>query len=43
MGNEITETDASKGQPKEAEIIRKLMKENNLFAMVGLLNREKGP
>ena len=42
MGNEITETDASKGQPKEAESIRKLMKENKLFAMVGTIEPRKG-
>ena len=42
LGNEITETDASKGQPKEAESIRKLMKENNLFAMVGTIEPRKG-
>ena len=42
MGNEITETDASKGQPKEAEIIRRLMKENNLFVMVGTIEPRKG-
>ena len=42
LGNEITETDASKGQPKEAEIIRKLMKENNLFVMVGTIEPRKG-
>ena len=34
--------DASKGQPKEAESIRKLMKENNLFAMVGTIEPRKG-
>ena len=42
MGNEITETDASKGQPKEAEIVRKLMKKNQLFAMVGTIEPRKG-
>ena len=42
LGNEITETDATKGQPKEAESIRKLMKENKLFAMVGTIEPRKG-
>ena len=42
MGNEITENDATKGQPKEAESIRKLMKENKLFAMVGTIEPRKG-
>ena len=42
LGNEITETDASKGQPKEADSIRELMKENNLFAMVGTIEPRKG-
>ncbi|MDA9689902.1 glycosyltransferase [Betaproteobacteria bacterium] len=42
LGNEITKTDASKGQPEEAEIIRKLMKEDNLFAMVGTIEPRKG-
>ena len=42
LGNEITETDASKGQPKEAESIRKLMEENNLFATVGTIEPRKG-
>ena len=42
MGNEITETDATKGQPKEAESIRKFMQENKLFAMVGTIEPRKG-
>ena len=42
MGNEITETDANKGQPKEAENIRKLIKENKLFAIVGTIEPRKG-
>ena len=42
MGNEITKTDASKGQPEEAESIRKLMKKGNLFAMVGTIEPRKG-
>ncbi|MAU42590.1 MAG: hypothetical protein CMK57_01995, partial [Proteobacteria bacterium] len=42
LGNEITETDASKGQPKEAESIRRLMKENNLFVTVGTIEPRKG-
>ncbi len=42
LGNEITETDASKGQPKEADNIRKLIKENKLFAIVGTIEPRKG-
>ena len=42
MGNEIAESDASKGSPREAESIRKLMKKGNLFAMVGTIEPRKG-
>ena len=42
LGNEITQTDASKGEPKEAETVRKLMKNNQLFVTVGTIEPRKG-
>ena len=42
LGNEITNEDASKGKPKEAEKIRELMKKDKLFAMVGTIEPRKG-
>ena len=42
LGNEITDEDASKGEPKNAEKIRGLMKLNQLYLTVGTLEPRKG-